>query len=87
MNMTFKEQYNTVQWQIKRMMVLAKDGAKCAKCSRTANLQVHHRCYDKTKKVWEYDNGYLEILCSYCHEREHNRRSAGSFFVQNNLRK
>lgn len=59
------------RWQKKRVEVLQRDNFTCQHCGSTEKtLQVHHLCYQKWKKPWEYDNSELLTLCCDCHENE-----------------
>lgn len=35
-------------------------------------LHVHHKCYIKGHKLWEYDDKYLITLCKKCHQTIHS---------------
>jgi hypothetical protein len=66
-------QYSHPKWRAKRIALINERGKKCERCDNINNLEIHHKRYAKGKKVWEYPNTDLLILCSYCHSKEHNR--------------
>ena len=35
-------------------------------------LQVHHLRYFPGRRIWEYEEEHLELLCQECHSKEHN---------------
>lgn len=70
---SFNYQYSHPDWRQKRVQVFSERGKKCEKCTRTQNLEIHHVTYRNDRKVWEYPNSDLQVLCSECHSREHNR--------------
>ena len=66
-------QYSHPKWRAKRIALFNERGKKCERCDNINNLEIHHKQYAKGKKVWEYPNTDLLILCSYCHSKEHKR--------------
>lgn len=66
-------QYSHPKWRAKRIALFNERGKKCERCDNINNLEIHHKQYAKGKKVYEYPNTDLLILCSYCHSKEHNR--------------
>lgn len=68
----YSEQVKSPLWQKKRLEVLNLRGFKCEICGNEKDqLHVHHRFYIKGRKIHEYDNDVLQVLCEKCHEREH----------------
>ena len=68
----FFEQYKHPLWQKKRLEMLEDAGWECSNCGDCENLlHVHHKIYIKGRKVWEYDQFELEVLCEKCHTFEH----------------
>lgn len=65
------------KWKAKRAEILERDGHKCVNCSRSDELEVHHRMYvysvarRKFLNPWEYRNDFLLTLCRRCHQRGH----------------
>lgn len=64
------------QWEIKRKLILIRDGYRCRNCGGEKRLQVHHRQYHVNKfgekvKPWNYANHYLVTLCDECHKNGH----------------
>lgn len=64
-----KEYYKQLldpRWQIKRLKIIERDGAKCLICkSEKDTLEIHHEVYGKTP--WDVDDKYLKTLCFRCH--------------------
>lgn len=68
----FKDQYNSPQWQKKRLEIMRRDNWKCLNCKTTFKaLHIHHLYYEKDTKIWEYDNECYVTLCEDCHEQIH----------------
>lgn len=74
---------NTFEWQLRRLLILKRDGFKCTKCGSTHILQIHHLKYDNKLKYWEYPDEYLITLCDLCHKKEHNNTPLGDFYILN----
>jgi hypothetical protein len=71
--MTYKEQLQDPRWQKKRLEILNRDDFKCQYCkSGKITLHVHHLCYLKGLKIWEYDNELLITLCKDHHDLIHD---------------
>lgn len=69
--MTYAQMLRDPRWQKKRLQILERDGWACASCEdATKTLEVHHKRYLKNKKPWEYDDRYLQTLCTNCHKDE-----------------
>jgi 5-methylcytosine-specific restriction endonuclease McrA len=66
--------YNSIEWRTLSAKYLQDKGYRCSKC-RDMATQVHHVKPIQTPDGWElrldYDN--LELLCTTCHNKEHNR--------------
>ena len=74
--MTYKEQYLHPNWQRKRLEVMQAAKFRCETCGESeVTLNVHHRCYVKGRKVWEYKNHNLQCLCEQCHAEHHDNRA------------
>lgn len=43
-------------------------GPFCEHCGSTERLEIHHCFYEKNKKIWEYENRFLKVLCKDCHK-------------------
>ena len=70
--MDYKEQIKDPRWQRRRLEILSRDNFACQICGDTDNtLHVHHLAYEQNKKIWEYDDWQLILLCEKCHEDEH----------------
>lgn len=70
--MTYKEKLKDPRWQQKRLKIFERDDWKCTKCGVNSNeLHVHHKKYIRGLEPWDYENNYLETLCSNCHNNEH----------------
>lgn len=64
----YSDYLNTAHWARLRAMALEHYGESCGLCSRTANLNVHHRTYDRRGR--EHINDLI-VLCDDCHRRFH----------------
>lgn len=74
--MEWKDQYKHPMWQKKRLEALEASEYTCQCCfDSESQLHVHHRQYFKGRRIWEYDNSELEVLCDCCHERAHDDMS------------
>lgn len=74
--MEFKEQYKHPNWQKKRLEILERDNYTCVECGETEKtLHVHHDYYARSKKIWEYDDEFLQTLCEDCHSERHEYKS------------
>ena len=66
--------YNSIEWRTLSAKYMQDVGYRCEKCKTMAS-QVHHIKAIQTPDGWElrldYDN--LELLCTACHNKEHNR--------------
>ena len=66
--------YNSIEWRTLSARYMQDVGYRCEKCKTMAS-QVHHIKAIQTPDGWElrldYDN--LELLCTTCHNKEHNR--------------
>lgn len=80
--------YTDPRWQRVRLQILSRDKFRCAVCDRDdATLHVHHRVYEKKKKIWDAKPEHLVTLCETCHERCENivsmaRKYADRFITQ-----
>ncbi|MGF7039117.1 HNH endonuclease [Mucilaginibacter lappiensis] len=67
------------RWKERRSLILNRDGHRCVICSKSENLQVHHRQYhfvlstNQFKPPWDYQNELLITLCKSCHNRGHSK--------------
>lgn len=62
--------YLDPRWQKVRLRILERDNFQCKSCgSCTKTLHVHHRVYEKKKKIWDAEEFNLITLCEDCHER------------------
>jgi hypothetical protein len=78
----YNEALKSPHWVDKRDFIKKRDNYKCVKCSCEDNLEVHHTYYLKDKMPWEVPDDCLITLCRSCHQKEHNKKSIGSFFRQ-----
>jgi 5-methylcytosine-specific restriction endonuclease McrA len=66
--------YNSLDWRTLSAKYMQDKQYRCEKCKAMAS-QVHHKKAIQTPEGWElrldYDN--LELLCTSCHNKEHNR--------------
>ena len=71
--MTYAEQIKSPKWQKRRLEVLGKNNFTCQLCGQDEKeLNVHHVNYDSKRKIWEYDDHELLVLCKSCHEDWHH---------------
>jgi hypothetical protein len=47
---------------------------KCSGCGCNENLHAHHRVYDFSRDIWEYDMLEMDCLCSTCHTIYHRNK-------------
>ncbi len=78
----YREALKLPQWIAKRDSIKKRDGYKCTKCPCKDNLEVHHTYYLKDKMPWQVPDDCLITLCRSCHQKEHDKKSMGSFFRQ-----
>ena len=69
------KEYAKQTWKHKREEILRRDNYKCRVCGATredgVKLDVHHRCYFKNTKPYDYPDSMLYTLCARCHMEEH----------------
>jgi hypothetical protein len=57
--------------------MLEAAGWMCVRClDDKSQLHVHHRRYVRGRKLWEYSDNELLVLCDACHAREHGLMEA-----------
>ena len=84
---SYSMKLQSVEWQLKRKGILARDGYQCRNCSSIHNLQVHHKQYHKFritgthKNPWNYPNQLLITLCNDCHRRGHQQHKIKTIFL------
>ena len=70
--MSYASQLRHPSWQKRRLEMLDRAGFECSNCGDAESpLHVHHRQYFKGRKVWEYSDEELCVLCEDCHAQEH----------------
>ena len=70
--MTYEEKLKDPRWQKKRLEVLDRQDFTCQGCDNKRNtLHVHHLKYLTGLDPWEYEDKYLAVLCSKCHDFLH----------------
>ena len=73
--MKYKDQLKTSAWLRRKFDILQRDNYVCSNCLKDnfeSQLEVHHLCYIKGKKVWQYQDYMLVTLCRECHQKEHD---------------
>lgn len=65
----YRDYLGSPRWGHQRLMILDRDGYTCVKCRSMADLQVHHKTYDR--RGMENDDD-LVTLCKSCHEKQHD---------------
>lgn len=72
MSMEWKDQYKHPNWQKRRLERLEFARWECESCgSPDDQLHVHHSQYLKGRKIWEYADNELQVLCEKCHSEAH----------------
>ncbi len=66
--MTYEEQLDSKEWQVKRLEILSRDGNICCACGDKRRLEVHHTYYVGKRMAWDYPDNTLYTLCHDCHE-------------------
>ena len=83
LNQIFFDQYKHPKWQKRRAEyfyrqeeIYSREGIETPFCewclSDEKQLQLHHLIYHNNRKIWEYDDDELVLLCSDCHKEMHN---------------
>lgn len=82
--LSYNEQIKSPHWQKRRLQILQRDNFTCQICGRTEKtLHVHHLCYRKDAKIWDYPDNTLITLCEDCHRMEHEMQSENDYSVTN----
>lgn len=67
--LSYSDQLKDPRWQKKRLYILQRDEFACKTCGdNTSTLHIHHKLYENSKNVWDYDNDLLITLCENCHK-------------------
>ncbi len=70
----FTDQYKHPLWQKRRLEMLERAKFRCSSCrDDESQLHVHHGQYFTGRKLWEYADDELHVLCGACHEEAHKR--------------
>lgn len=65
---TYSDKLRHPKWQVKRLKIIERDGAKCKLCSDSeTELHIHHEYYTKNTDPWDYPDEALTALCKHCH--------------------
>nr|DAI47217.1 MAG TPA: NinG recombination protein [Caudoviricetes sp.] len=82
--LSYNEQIKSPHWQKRRLQILQRDNFTCQICGSTEKtLHVHHLCYRKDAKIWDYPDNTLITLCEDCHRMEHKMQSENDYSVTN----
>lgn len=66
----FFEAYKDPRWQRKRLEIMNRAGFECERCGESQKtLNVHHGCYFKDRKPWDYPDALLHCWCEVCHDK------------------
>jgi hypothetical protein len=66
---SYTELLKDPRWQKKRLEVMQSRNFACEECGdESSTLHVHHGCYIKGRKPWEYEDEFYHLLCESCHE-------------------
>lgn len=80
--LSYEEQIKSPHWQKRRLQILQRDNFTCQICGSTEKtLHVHHLCYKKDAKIWDYQDKTLITLCEDCHRMEHEMRNGNDHSV------
>jgi hypothetical protein len=63
--LSYQDYLRSPEWAATRAEAIERGGGKCAVCSSTDELQVHHNTYDR---LGYEDPTDLVVLCDQCHE-------------------
>lgn len=66
--MIYKDYLKSQDWEDKRELKYSKSKKRCAICSSTQNLDLHHLNY---KNLTDVNTTDLRILCRRCHTLTH----------------
>lgn len=69
---TYQSQIASDEW--KSFSSLIRSHRNFCECCRQGNktLQVHHLFYEPGRKLWEYSDGEVLVLCRECHQQLHD---------------
>ena len=80
--------YNGIEWRTLSAKYTQDKGYRCEVCNAMAT-QVHHKKAIQTPEGWElrldYDN--LKLLCTICHNEEHDRFKRRKKYIRSNTLK
>lgn len=66
----YSSQLRDPRWQRRRLKRLEAADWRCQQCGRNdLPLHVHHTHYIRHRKVWQYPDAMLRVLCEDCHEK------------------
>jgi hypothetical protein len=72
---SYAELLKDPRWQRKRLEVLEKNDFQCQSCGdKTTQLHVHHGCYLRGRRPWEYEDQFYHVLCDSCHQLAHKKK-------------
>ncbi len=68
---SYSDQINDDRWrEFSQRVRSSRNFCEC--CKRAdVTLQVHHLFYDFERKLWEYSDGEVVVLCQACHHEIH----------------
>lgn len=73
--MDWQEQYKHPNWQKRRLDRMELSKFSCERCyTEEEQLHVHHKRYVKGKKIWDYQDDELMVLCESCHQEIHREK-------------
>lgn len=79
---SFAAQYQTEEWRQFSRTIKASRGKFCECCRRAdVTLHAHHAFYEPGKKLWEYDQADMVVLCEGCHKGLHEELKKFRKFV------
>ena len=71
----YRDHLRSVRWRNMKRAIIKMRGNCCERCGNAANLELHHKTYDRLGKESPSD---LELLCSACHKHADRERSAAT---------
>ena len=70
-NATYREEIGSDQWRSFSRRI--KSDRNCCQVCKRADvlLNVHHHFYDPERRLWDYADNEVSVLCEHCHKAMH----------------
>lgn len=80
------DEYGRPEWQRFRQRIIRN--RRCCECCKQSGkvLQVHHVFYDWQRRIWEYEDHEVIVLCEACHKELHKCLSDFRSYVFRHLK-